>query len=813
MQEIYRVKTSPVALSDNMIIGEKYRITLLTEALVRLEYSEDGVFEDRATQTVLFRDFPKTGYHVVRNADGIEVHTSMLHLIYNEKEFSSHGLSIQIKGNLSAYHSIWHYGEKVHDLQGTARTLDDVNGEVELGHGVVSRFGYSILDDSKSQILLDDGWIEPRKKGVSDLYFFGYGHDYKQALNDFYRLCGKTPMLPRYALGNWWSRYYKYSEESYMELMDKFDEKNIPFTVAVIDMDWHQVDVDPKYGSGWTGYTWNKKLFPDPKRFLGKLHDRGMHTTLNVHPADGVQGCEEMYVDMAKEMGVDYENEDPVVCDPASPKFMDAYFKYLHHPREAEGVDFWWIDWQQGGVTRQPGLDPLWVLNHMHYCDSARDGRWPLILSRFAGPGSQRYPVGFSGDTIVTWESLRFQPYFTATASNIGYGWWSHDIGGHMFGYRDEELEARWYQLGVFSPINRLHSSCSPFSGKEPWNFRPEIRAIMDDALRLRHRMIPYLHTMNWRASRTGLPLVEPMYWGSPDIDAAYHVPNEYMFGTELLAAPITEPMDKSSRRGKADVWLPQGDWFDFFTGRRYSASSPNGRRMTVWRPLDGIPVFAKAGGIVPMQPLSEGDSINSVDNPQHLEIIVFPGADGDFTLMEDSGHYSRQITPATTAITYRWRKDGATSALTVSPAQGDVHALPARRTWDFLFRGITDSDISVQADGASVDSDRRYDAETLTLQVTVADVSTRSEIRVTIGDTTMAADPRMEDVFDILRHAEMRYLTKEQAYAAIAENGIDALATMDSLEHVSGPDMEDCSDSHMPSAVRQALTEVLLRS
>ena len=180
---------------------------------------------------------------------------------------------------------------------------------------------------------------------------------------------------------------------------------------------------------------------------------------------------------------------------------------------------------------------------------------------------------------------------------------------------------------------------------------------------------------------------------------------------------------------------------------------------------------------------------------------------------MEDSGHYSRQITPATTAITYRWRKDGATSALTVSPAQGDVHALPARRTWDFLFRGITDRDISVQADGASVDSDRRYDAETLTLQVTVADVSTRSEIRVTIGDTTMAADPRMEDVFDILRHAEMRYLTKEQAYAAIAENGIDALATMDSLEHVSGPDMEDCSDSHMPSAVRQALTEVLLRS
>ena len=142
-------------------------------------------------------------------------------------------------------------------------------------------------------------------------------------------------MLPRFALGNWWSRYYKYSEESYNELMDKFQEKNIPFTVAVIDMDWHVTDVDPKYGSGWTGYTWNKELFPDPKRFLDGLHKRGMRTTLNVHPADGVQGCEEMYVDMAKEMGVDYENEDPVVCDPASPKFMDAYFKYSSTIRES----------------------------------------------------------------------------------------------------------------------------------------------------------------------------------------------------------------------------------------------------------------------------------------------------------------------------------------------------------------------------------------------------------------------------------------------------------------------------------------------
>lgn len=809
------MNTQPFTNSKGVISGNCWRIGVLSDSLLRLEWSDTGEFNDDATLMAVNRDFGTPPEYSTSIADGLlTVETTALRLTYDMRPFSKEGLSIVVKGVKDTKTNTWHFGDAQEgNMKGTARTLDWADGTIPLNDGVVSRDGWSVLDDSNTCLFADNGDIKPRKNAGIDLYFFGHGHRYADAVADFCRLSGRSPLLPRYALGNWWSRFHRYTSEEYVALMDRFKSEGIPFTTSVIDMDWHLVDdVDPKYGSGWTGYTWNRKLIPDPQRFLGDLHERGCHVSLNVHPRDGIHAFEDCYPSAAKTMGIPPDSGEPVEFDLTDPRFVRAYFD-MHHDLEADGIDFWWIDWQQGGVTRQPGLDPLWVLNHMHYCDSARDGRWPLILSRFAGPGSQRYPVGFSGDTIVTWESLRFQPYFTATASNIGYGWWSHDIGGHMFGYRDEELEARWYQLGVFSPINRLHSSCSPFSGKEPWNFRPEIRAIMDDALRLRHRMIPYLHTMNWRASRTGLPLVEPMYWGSPDIDAAYHVPNEYMFGTELLAAPITEPMDKSSRRGKADVWLPQGDWFDFFTGRRYSASSPNGRRMTVWRPLDGIPVFAKAGGIVPMQPPSEGDSINSVDNPQHLEIIVFPGADGDFTLMEDSGHYSRQITPATTAITYRWRKDGATSALTVSPAQGDVHALPARRTWDFLFRGITDSDISVQADGASVDSDRRYDAETLTLQVTVADVSTRSEIRVTIGDTTMAADPRMEDVFDILRHAEMRYLTKEQAYAAIAENGIDALATMDSLEHVSGPDMEDCSDSHMPSAVRQALTEVLLRS
>ena len=189
-------------------------------------------------------------------------------------------------------------------------------------------------------------------------------------------------MLPRFALGNWWSRYHKYTEETYMALMDRFQEERVPFSVAVIDMDWHLVDIDPKYGSGWTGYTWNREFFPDPERFLSRLHERGMHTTLNVHPADGVQAHEEMYPQMAQAMGVNAGSEEPVSFDIGNPKFLEAYFTILHHPHEKEGVDFWWIDWQQGTSSGVEGLDPLWMLNHYHFLDSGRNGKRPMTFSR-----------------------------------------------------------------------------------------------------------------------------------------------------------------------------------------------------------------------------------------------------------------------------------------------------------------------------------------------------------------------------------------------------------------------------------------------
>ena len=166
---------------------------------------------------------------------------------------------MEVRGTRSS----WNYGEEPDDLRGTARTLDEADGAIPLEHGLISRQGFSLMDDSASLLIREDGWVEPRKGSCVDLYFFGYGHQYELCLKDFYRLTGKTPLLPRFVFGNWWSRFHKYTQEEYQELVSRFEKEEIPFSVAVIDMDWHLTDIDPKYGSGWTGYTWNRDLFPD----------------------------------------------------------------------------------------------------------------------------------------------------------------------------------------------------------------------------------------------------------------------------------------------------------------------------------------------------------------------------------------------------------------------------------------------------------------------------------------------------------------------------------------------------------------------
>lgn len=686
-----------------MIVFEQddLRISLITPRLLR---TEKGSFTDLPTQTVQSREFCDIDYGNIDYSVGVlgkSITVTTDAACFSVSKESGEVLSVYIEDT----------NESVIDftrdkLPGTARTLDMANGPVKLDSGITSLSGASVMDDSASLLINPDGSPSPRPK-CTDKYWFAYGHDYLSQLRDFFRLTGEVPLIPKFALGNWWSRYRAYTQEEYRSLMQKFIDKSLPITVATIDMDWHWTDVIDRFGEGakaakptcpqealynlalpgWTGYSWNTELFPDYKELFTWLHDRGFHITLNVHPSQGVRFFEDQYDEMCERLGRDPEKKEPISFDVTDREFMSAYFDLLHHPYEEDGVDFWWIDWQQGTKTSLPGLDPLWALNHYHSLDSGRAGRRPLILSRYSGLGSHRYPLGFSGDTHCTWKSLDFQPYFTNSAANSGYTWWSHDIGGHMHGVQDDELYLRWLQYGVFSPINRLHSSNSDFMGKEPWKRSYAVERVAEDFLRLRHKMIPYLYSANYRTHTEGEPICMPMYYRY-DTPEAYKVRNQYIFGGSLIVAPITRPSDKRLNLAYTDVWLPKGRFTDIFSGRIYNG----GKFVRMYRDIDSIPVLAPEGTILPMY---RSDRTNDLSLDQPLEIHIWRG-NGSYVLYEDDGETTAYKEGRFAITEFNLEERGNSLRLTVTPPKDSMGLLPCEREMHIIFRDVMTEDVKI---------------------------------------------------------------------------------------------------------------------
>ena len=580
-------------------------------------------------------------------------------------------------------------------------------------------------------------------------------------------------------------RWYEYSADSYLDLMHKFKRYSIPLSCGVLDMDWHLVNdkrVIEAGQTGWTGYTWNTELFPDPPAFIKKLHDSGLRVTLNLHDADGIASYEELYTAMAEQLHHDTSRNEPIPFNITNRAFLSAYFDPLLKSLEEGGVDFWWIDWQQGKYTGMRDVDPLWVLNHYHYQRNAelqarRDGGHPLIFSRYAGPGSHRYPVGFSGDTVTTWDSLAFQPEFTATASNVGYGWWSHDIGGHRQGTRDDDLTSRWVQVGVLSPIFRLHSTKNRWVCKEPWNLpRGSGQGPQDvviEFMRLRHRLIPYLHTMNARAAdkENGEPLVQPMYWEYPEYEEAYEVPTQYFFGSEMIVAPITTPQNRATQTGKVRAWLPPGTYADFFTGVVYDG----GRHMWLSRTLDKVPVLLKQGAIVPLE--IETSPENGGKNPDRFEVVVVVGADGRFELLEEDEEcisISRSPTGWVDWVRTPIAFDQAQGTVTIGPTQGGHPNL--RRSWSIRFLGFKpgqDHDVQVKTTGPETFNVRVSQWDTA-LHVTVGDRAPRSIVTVSLGaDPQLTANDPLALMDPIVYDAQIAYELKEKIDSIMSPQGV----------------------------------------
>ena len=730
----------PVADPKAVVVSGGARFTVLTPELIRMEWSADGRFEDRASKVFVNRRLPVPNFTTDRGDEAMTIRTDRLTVRYTGggRKFDERNLSVTFKLKDKAV--VWKPGTKdTGNLGGTYRTLDGVSGGIPMPPGLLSRDGWVLIDDSKREVFdradgTDRPWVATRDgKDAVDWYFFGYGHDYTKALKDHTRVAGRIPLPPRFAFGTWWSRYWAYSDAELRQLVRDFHEHDVPLDVLVVDMDWHL--------DGWTGYTWNPEYFPDPDGFLRWVRGQGLKVTLNLHPASGVGKHEKAFGQVARHMGLDPDKIDKVPFDCTDPRYVEAYFKYLHHPMERQGVDFWWIDWQQGTrwkSARLPDVDPLWWLNHLHWTDMERNpergGKRPMLFSRWGKLGGHRYQVGFSGDTHCNWESLAFQPHFTSTAGNVCFPFWSHDIGGHMPGPVEPELYTRWVQWGALSPILRTHTTKNPAAERRLWKFPPEAFAAMRAAFHLRYELIPYIYTSARQCYDDAVPLCRPLYHEWPEYDEAYQFAHTYLFGDQLLVAPVLRPASELTGWSRVDLWIPPGEWTHWFQGKTYRGPAS----ISLLTPPDEIPIFVRSGGIIATQPKMRHTGEKPVDP---LILHIWPGESGKTRIYEDDGAtvgYQKGEF-AWTPVSHEF-VDGE-RRITIGPVEGSYPGMLTERRYEIRLRDVAPSGpvwIDDEPLGESAKPNEtgwRYDSKTFSMVIRVPRRLTPERTRIRVRD------------------------------------------------------------------------------
>jgi alpha-glucosidase len=424
-----------------------------------------------------------------------------------------------------------------------------------------------------------------------------------------------------------------------------------------------------------------------------------------------------------------------VPFDIADKKYATNYMDLLHHPLEKQGIDFWWLDWQQEQRTSLPGVMPTWWLNYVHFTDQQREGKRPLLFHRWGGLGNHRYQIGFSGDTISVWDSLAFQPWFTATAANVGYAYWSHDIGGHVPGAVDPELYTRWVQFGAFSPILRTHTTKNPDSERRIWAYPEPYASILRTTFQLRYALQPYLYTEARRTYDTGVAFFRPLYYDWPYSAPAYDAKNEYLFGDMMLAAPVVAPADKVTGLASEKIWLPAGEWFEWPTGKRLDGPAQVDRSFSI----DQTPVYLKTGAIVPMQPPMLHTGEKPVDP---LIVNVWPlgtGESSNYSVYEDSGvsvEYQRGVF-ARTPI--KAEQKGDTLHVEIGPVEGGYPGMLKTRAYELRLpadwppAAVTVNGVAVKQAGADKKVGWRFVGNTLTTVIPVPRESVAAKVVIEV--------------------------------------------------------------------------------
>lgn len=771
------------AAAGASVIEGKARFTVISPTLIRMEYAEDGQFEDRPTQTVAQRPKASTSYDT-RVENGVRiVNTESLTLRYQigSGQFSPENLRVDVKTGDSVVEARpdWSFASQPGNLGGWRRGLDNEKDPQPLHEGVLSRAGWYLLNDSNTVVLTGTppGFEVRGTHGGSyqDGYLFGYGLNYVQGLSDLRTLTGSSPLLPKKTFGVWFSKWWAYTDAEWRAQIVDFQTHDVPLDTISLDTDWKRVHnpfacivwnsvirAPSDDACSWNGWDWNRDIYPDPEGFIRWVHEQGIDVGLNVHPS--IARVDPAYPATVAKTGSLMTDDatppcsllqtDPSPCyifDWTKPEQLEGYFD-LHKPIEATGIDFWWLDWCcEGSRAQAPGLSAdTWINAAYARQHEAMGSRWPAF-SRIGGSfqngkagmdnnglgafAEHRHSIHFTGDTCSTWALMAFEAEMTAAEGNIGQPYVSHDIGSFLGEplpgapcnnmvntgqHLPDDMYARWVQFGTFQPILRLHSH---HGDRLPWEYPGKAQTVAEQFLRLRGQLVPTLYTLSRTAHDTGLPMARPLYLQWPEREESYAYRSQFTLGNDVLVATVAAPGDPAV----VDLWIPPGKWIDFFTGEVFTGPLA----MTRSVPLEHYAVFVREGAIVAMQP----HRLTSAHGPQdNLVINVWPGADGSFRLYEDEGRgfAYRQGAYNWTPISTRSTANGACHTLKIDAAQGrEFPGALASRSWQVRFVGVSEPQ-EVRLNGGIL-TGWSYDSASQTVMVETGSLGTRGPATVSL--------------------------------------------------------------------------------
>ena len=670
--------------------GHKYRISILSDVLIRFEYSEHGTFNDYPTMFACNRSFSKPKV-TFREDENIILLTNDIFTIQYTKEKSFIGSRFApeqyLKVSINGTDKVWYFNHpEVRNFKGTFYSLDEVKNEPNMDKGLFSLDGFVSFDDSRTPILSENGnLIAPNYKNI-DTYLFIYNKDFGFALRDYFNLTGHAPLIPRYALGNWWFKNEAYNIRDIQNIVNNFKKNDIPFSVLLLGEYERTRNKD-----SLLSFSLNKIGIPSTEVLSKYLHDNNIYLGCNIKTEGDLSENEEHFSDFSKMYG----STKTLPINVYDEKFMISFLRAIISPMFISGIDFLWVDDNNKKNTLRDYIMNYYLYNNMALNKQKRN----IVMSRNFGYLPHKFGILYSGKTNVSWKTLRSLPFYNANASNIGVSWLSHDVGGFEGGTEDSELYMRWVQFGTYSPILRLSSNFGKYYKREPWRWDARTFKVVHDYLRLRHRLIPYLYSEAYKYTSIGSPLVQPLYYRYPETYDEKLYKNEYYFGTELFVCPIVDPKDSVMNRVVHQIFLPNGVWYDFKTGKKF----PGGRRYVTFYKDEDYPVYARTGAIIPMAILNE-NNINSTKNPDNLEIHIFPGRSNTYKLYEDDGQTDmyKEGYYNITEINYYYKENDF--SVSIEPKEGNVNVLPKTRNYVIRFRNTKyTKDVQVFADEVNI--------------------------------------------------------------------------------------------------------------